>query len=88
MYLLVWIPIGLVVGWVAGKSLEGSGYGRFVDLVMGAGGAVVGGLVMRSVGFSGSGGIVLAAVVAVCSAALLTIFAALASGRTIYSRIL
>jgi uncharacterized membrane protein YeaQ/YmgE (transglycosylase-associated protein family) len=88
MYLLLWILVGLVVGWVAGKSLEGSDSGRSVDLFMGAGGAVVGGLVMRSAGFSGPGGTVFATLVAVCCAALLTILAALVNGRTIYSRIL
>jgi len=88
MYLLLWITIGLVVGWLAGKSLEGNGYGRSMDLIMGVGGAMVGGLVMRAAGFSGSGGTVVATFVAVCCAALLTIVAALANGRTIYSRIL
>lgn len=88
MYLLIWILVGLVVGWIAGKSLEGNGYGRSMDLVMGAGGAVVGGLVTRAAGFSDSGGTVIATFVAVCCAALLTIFAALVNGRTIYSRAL
>jgi len=88
MYLLLWIPVGLIVGWLAGKSLEGNGYGQSVDLVMGAGGAVAGGLVMRSAGFSGYGGTFVATAVAVLCAALLTIVAALANGRKIYSRIL
>jgi uncharacterized membrane protein YeaQ/YmgE (transglycosylase-associated protein family) len=87
MYLLFWIPVGLIVGWLAGKSLEGNGYGRSVDLIMGAGGAAVGGLVMRASGFSGYGGNVVATFVAVCCAALLTILVALANGRTIYSRV-
>ncbi len=88
MYLLLWIPVGLIVGWLAGKSLEGNGYGRSVDLIMGAGGAAVGGLVMRAAGFSDHGGVVLSTFVAVCCAALLTIIVALANGRTIYSRVL
>jgi len=88
MYLLLWVAIGLIVGWLAGRSLEGNGYGRSVDLVMGAGGAVAGGLVMRSAGFSGYGGTFAATVVAVVCAALLTIVAAVANGRTIYSRML
>jgi uncharacterized membrane protein YeaQ/YmgE (transglycosylase-associated protein family) len=88
MYLILWILVGSVVGWLAGKSLEGNGYGRSVDLVTGAGGAAAGGLVMRAAGFSGNGGMVLATFVAVCCAALLTILAALANGRTIYSRAL
>lgn len=88
MYLVLWIFVGLIVGWLAGRSLEGNGYGRSVDLVMGAGGAVAGGLVIRAAGFSGYGGTVFATFVAVCCAALLTILAALANGRTIYSRAL
>ena len=88
MYLLLWIPVGLIVGWLAGRSLEGGGYGRSMDLVTDVGGAVAGGLVMRSTGFSGYGGTLAATVVAVLCAALLTIVAAVANGRTIYSRIL
>ena len=88
MYLLLWILVGLVVGWLAGKSLEGNGYGRSMDLVMGAGGAVAGGLVIQAAGFSGYGGTAFATFVAICCAALLTIVAALANGRTIYSRAL
>jgi uncharacterized membrane protein YeaQ/YmgE (transglycosylase-associated protein family) len=86
MYLMFCILVGLIVGWVAGKSLEGNGFGRSMDLVMGAGGAVGGGLVMRAAGFSGYGGTVLATFMAVCWAALLTILVALVNGRTIYSR--
>lgn len=88
MYLMLWILVGSVVGWIAGKSLEGNGYGRTVDLVMGAGGAAAGGLVMQAAGFSGYGGMVFATFMAVCGAALVTILAALANGRTIYSRAL
>ena len=84
MYLLLWILVGLVVGWRAGKSLEGNS----MDLVMGAGGAVAGGLVIQAAGFSGYGGTAFATFVAICCAALLTIVAALANGRTIYSRAL
>jgi uncharacterized membrane protein YeaQ/YmgE (transglycosylase-associated protein family) len=78
MYLLLGILVGLVVGWLAGKSLEGNGYGRSMDLVMGAGGAVAGGLVIQASGFSGYGGTAFATFVAICCAALLTIVAALA----------
>ncbi|MGO9640782.1 MAG: GlsB/YeaQ/YmgE family stress response membrane protein [Candidatus Acidiferrales bacterium] len=88
MYLLLWIPVGLIVGWLAGKSLEGNGYGRSVDLIMGAGGAAVGGIIMRGAGFSGYRGTFLATFVAVCCAAVLTILVALANGRTIYSKAL
>jgi len=86
MYLLLWILVGLVVGRLAGKSLEGNGHGRSMDLVMGASGAVAGGLAIRAAGFTGNGGTAFATFVAICCAAVLTIIAALANGRTIYSR--
>ena len=86
MYLMLWILVGVVVGWLAGKSLEGNGYGRSMDLVMGAGGAMGGGLAVQAVGYSGYGGTAVAAFAAICCAAVLTILAALMNGRTIYSR--
>jgi uncharacterized membrane protein YeaQ/YmgE (transglycosylase-associated protein family) len=86
MYLLLWILVGLIGGWLAGKGLEGNGYGPSMDLVMGAGGAVAGGLLIRAAGFSGYGGTAFSTFVAICCAAVVTIVAALANGRTIYSR--
>lgn len=84
MYLLLWIMVGLSIGWLAGKHLEGNGYGPSVDLTMGAGGGVIGGLVMRAMGVSGYGGILLTTFVVICGAALLTVLVAMANGRTIY----
>jgi uncharacterized membrane protein YeaQ/YmgE (transglycosylase-associated protein family) len=86
MYLMLWILIGVVVGWLAGKSLKGNGYGRSMDVVMGAGGAVAGGLAIRAAGFSGYGGTAIASFGAICCAAVLTTLASLMNGRTIYSR--
>jgi uncharacterized membrane protein YeaQ/YmgE (transglycosylase-associated protein family) len=88
MYLLLWIPVGLIVGWLAGKSLEGNGYGRSVDIIMGAGGALVGSLAMRFAGFAGYGGVVFTTVAVIGCAALFTIVMAMVNGRTVYSRIL
>jgi uncharacterized membrane protein YeaQ/YmgE (transglycosylase-associated protein family) len=34
--------IGILAGWLAGKLMRGSGYGLFVDLLLGLVGAVVG----------------------------------------------
>ena len=56
MYLLAWILVGAAVGWGAGRVFQGNGYGPFMDTLMGVGGAVVGGFVMRSAGFGGYGG--------------------------------
>jgi uncharacterized membrane protein YeaQ/YmgE (transglycosylase-associated protein family) len=55
MYFLSWIIIGLVAGWSTGKILKGNGYGPLMDIVIGIGGAVGGGFLMRSEGFSAIG---------------------------------
>lgn len=84
----LWIFVGLGAGWVAGRSLEGEGYGRSMDLTMGIGGAVIGGVLMRSIGYSGVRGTALATLVALSCAALLTTVAALSEGRKVYTRAL
>jgi len=86
MYLLVWIFIGVLVGWGAGRMLEGNGYGPFMDVAMGIGGAVAGGYLIRFAGFTGFGGTIVTIMVAVIGAALLTILAGLVNGRRIYAR--
>jgi uncharacterized membrane protein YeaQ/YmgE (transglycosylase-associated protein family) len=86
MQILIWIFLGMVVGWIAGKGLEGNGYGQSMDLAMGVGGAVVGGFLARSVGFAGYAGTFLASFMAICCAALLTILAAMVNGRAIRTR--
>jgi uncharacterized membrane protein YeaQ/YmgE (transglycosylase-associated protein family) len=86
MYLLAWIFIGVVVGWAAGRVLEGNGYGPFMDVAMGVGGAVASGLLMRTAGFGGLGGTIVTALFAVIGAVLLTIIVGFANGRRIYVR--
>ena len=41
----------VVAGWLTGRSLEGEGYGRFMNIAMGIGGAVAGGFLMHTAGF-------------------------------------
>ena len=86
MYLLVWIVIGAVVGWGTGRVFQGNGYGPFMDILMGVGGAVVGGLLTRSAGFVGYGGTVITALVAIVGAVLVTMLAAYVNGRRVYAR--
>jgi uncharacterized membrane protein YeaQ/YmgE (transglycosylase-associated protein family) len=86
MYLLAWIFIGAVVGWGAGRVFQGNGYGPFMDILMGVGGAVVGGLLMHSAGIGGYGGMILTTLVAMLCAVLLTVLTAYVNGRRIYAR--
>jgi uncharacterized membrane protein YeaQ/YmgE (transglycosylase-associated protein family) len=87
MYLLTFILIGAVVGWGTGRVLQGNGYGLFMDTLMGVGGGVVGGFLMRPANLvGGHGGTIITALVAMIGALLLTMLAGLASARRIYAR--
>jgi uncharacterized membrane protein YeaQ/YmgE (transglycosylase-associated protein family) len=86
MYFASWIVVGLVVGWFGGKILKGNTYGPMMDIAMGMCGAVAGGLLMQSAGFSGYRGIILTTFVAMIGALLLTLVAGFVSGRRMYAR--
>src|SRR5207253_6856283 len=86
MQLLWWMMIGLVAGWLAGKILKGDGYGPFMDLVMGIGGAVKGGLLVRCAGVRGIGGTIITTLVGMDGAVLLTLVAGFVDGRRMYAR--
>ena len=47
MWLITWIVIGLIAGWVAGRNMKGRGYGPLMDTVLGMVGAVVGGWIFK-----------------------------------------
>jgi len=81
MHLLAWIFIGVVVGWGAGRVLQGEGYGRSMDILMGVGGAVAGGFLMRPAGLGSYGGAIVTTMVAMIDAALLTVLTAYVNGR-------
>jgi uncharacterized membrane protein YeaQ/YmgE (transglycosylase-associated protein family) len=86
MYFLSWIIVGLVAGWLAGKILQGDGYGPVMDIGMGVVGAVAGGLVMRTAGLGGYRGIISTTLVATTCAVVLTLLAGFVNGRRFYAR--
>jgi uncharacterized membrane protein YeaQ/YmgE (transglycosylase-associated protein family) len=55
MFLIWFLLVGLVAGWLAGKIMKGSGYGVIGDLVLGVIGAIVGGFLFRLVGIAAYG---------------------------------
>jgi uncharacterized membrane protein YeaQ/YmgE (transglycosylase-associated protein family) len=73
MFILWWIIVGLVAGWLTGKIMSGGGYGPVMDIVVGIVGAILGGFIMRSVGFAGQGGLIYSIFVAVIGAVILTL---------------
>jgi uncharacterized membrane protein YeaQ/YmgE (transglycosylase-associated protein family) len=72
----------LIAGWLTGKIMRGSGYGALMDIVIGIAGAIVGGFIMRALGFSGQGGTIYTILVAIAGACLLTwIFRLMTRGK-------
>ena len=73
MYVVWWIVVGLIAGWATGKIMRGAGYGVLMDIGLGIVGSVVGGMLMRSLGFSGSGGLIPAILVAILGAVVVVV---------------
>ena len=55
--MLATLIIGLVAGWLAGILMRGSGYGMFVDILLGLIGAVIGRWISGALGIAAVGGL-------------------------------
>jgi len=72
MFWLLWIiVVGLIAGWAAGKIMKGSGYGVPTDIALGIVGAIVGGWIVRLLGFEPMGGLISSIITAIIGAVLL-----------------
>jgi len=80
--IIAWIIIGIIAGWLTGKIMKGSGYGVFMDMVIGLVGALIGGFVSSHLGFGGAGdhGMIMSIVIAVIGAVILTWVVRLVTG--------
>lgn len=81
MFILWWILVGLIAGFITGKLMKGSGFGTLGDIVVGIIGAIIGGFIMRALGFAGQGGLLYTIVVAVIGAVILTLLIRLVTGN-------
>ncbi|MBN2028762.1 GlsB/YeaQ/YmgE family stress response membrane protein [bacterium] len=52
MYLIYFLIIGLVAGWLAGQIMKGKGFGLLGNLIVGCIGAVLGGYLFGWLGIS------------------------------------
>jgi uncharacterized membrane protein YeaQ/YmgE (transglycosylase-associated protein family) len=48
--MIEWILVGLISGWLAGKIINGDGYGMMADIALGLVGGVVGGVIFGILG--------------------------------------
>jgi uncharacterized membrane protein YeaQ/YmgE (transglycosylase-associated protein family) len=71
MWLLWVIVVGLIAGWATGKIMKGSGYGPFMDIVLGIVGGVVGSWVLHLLGIYTTGGLIPSILVAILGAVIL-----------------
>jgi len=55
MELILFLVIGAIAGWIAGKVMKGRGFGLAGNLVVGVLGAFAGGFLFRQLGVTGEG---------------------------------
>jgi uncharacterized membrane protein YeaQ/YmgE (transglycosylase-associated protein family) len=73
MGILMWILVGLVAGWLTGKIMKGSGYGFFVDILLGNAGALVGGFIASHLGLDAHGSFLYSTLIALGGAIILVV---------------
>ena len=78
--LLVILVVGVIAGWLAGKIVEGSGFGLIGDMAVGIVGALIGTWLMPRLGIHLSSGILSAIIVATIGAVLLLVVVRLLTG--------
>ena len=71
--LIIFLFIGIVAGWLAGKLMKGSGFGLLGDLIVGIIGAFIGGWLFGVLGV-GIGGSILGEIVVATIGAMVLLF--------------
>jgi uncharacterized membrane protein YeaQ/YmgE (transglycosylase-associated protein family) len=77
--IIVWIIIGLIAGWLAGKVSRGRGFGCIADIILGMVGAILGGWIFSKLNIHG-GGLVFSIAAATVGAVILVAIARIFSG--------
>lgn len=84
MQYVYWLGIGTLVGWFAGRRINGFGRRAWFNILMGMVGATMAGFTMHSLGYSSSDGAIYTDTVVVLSAAAFSLFASAIAGRGRY----
>jgi uncharacterized membrane protein YeaQ/YmgE (transglycosylase-associated protein family) len=69
--IIAWLVIGAIAGFLAGKIVEGSGFGLIVDIIVGIVGAVIGGYLVGALGYPVGDGMIASILVAIIGAVVL-----------------
>jgi uncharacterized membrane protein YeaQ/YmgE (transglycosylase-associated protein family) len=78
--ILVILLVGLVAGWLAGRIVDGGGFGLIGDIAVGIVGALIGSWLLPRLGIHIASGITSAIIVATIGAVLLLVIVRFASG--------
>ena len=78
--LIVLLLVGLIAGWLAGKIVQGAGFGVIGDIVVGIVGAFVGSWLLGMFGIFIGGGIIAAIINATIGAIVLLVIVRLIKG--------
>ena len=74
MELLVFLVVGAIAGWLAGKIMSGGGFGLLGDIIIGIIGAFIGGWLWGVLGLPGLGPWWLTAIVSATIGACILLF--------------
>jgi len=71
MHFIVYLIIGGIAGWLAGKIMSGHGYGPIVDVILGVAGGLLGGWIIAVVLGIQTTGLIASFIVALIGACIL-----------------
>ncbi|WP_025733807.1 GlsB/YeaQ/YmgE family stress response membrane protein [Carnimonas nigrificans] len=71
MQILLWVVIGGLAGWIAGKLIRGDSFGLLGNLALGVAGGAIGGPLLGLVGLSNNGGFIGSLVTAIIGAVIM-----------------
>jgi uncharacterized membrane protein YeaQ/YmgE (transglycosylase-associated protein family) len=71
--IIVWLVIGAIAGWLAGRLVKGGGFGLIGDIVVGIVGAVIGGWLAGVLGVSIGSGFIASVITAIIGAVILLV---------------
>jgi uncharacterized membrane protein YeaQ/YmgE (transglycosylase-associated protein family) len=71
--LIIWLLVGAIAGWLAGKVVSGGGFGLIGDIIVGIIGAFIAGWLLPQIGIVIGGGIIAAIINAFIGAVILLV---------------
>ena len=85
MQFIVYLIIGAIAGWLAGKIMSGHGYGPIVDVILGVAGGLLGGWIISVVLGIQTTGLIASFIVALIGACILVALLHLIRRQPIHS---